>query len=146
MQVAAAKISIAIILSSAGILAAPALAQNQGVPVQEAPAPRAALKNLYAAVDGETAVLFRNVGVVRVRHLGNGEYLVVLNRNVDQCFYLATIGRGAAIGTEPLGFITTVRSTSNAKAVYVATYNRAGVFADRSFFLHVACPDIASPV
>jgi hypothetical protein len=148
MQAAAAKTSIAIIFLSASILAAPALAQNRGVPVQEAPAPRAALKNLYAAVDGDTAVLFRSVGAVRARRVDSpvGNYVVIFDRNITSCFYFATIGRASATGVEDPGIITTVRSAGNAKGVYVATSDPAGVLVNRSFFLHVACPDIAPPI
>jgi hypothetical protein len=148
MRIAAAKTSITIILLSAGILATPALAQNRGRVVQEAPAPRAALKNLYAAVDGDTAVLFRSVGAVRARRVDNpaGNYVVIFDRNITSCFYFATIGRASATGVEAAGTITTVRSAGNSRSLYVATSDLAGAPVDRSFFVHVACPDLAPPI
>jgi hypothetical protein len=143
MTIAAAKTSIAILSLSLGIVAAPALAQNRGAVAHEGPAPRAALRNLYASINGQNATINRGVGVVRVRRIDNpaGTYVVHFNRNVTSCFYLATLGLGGFESSEDPGSITTVRSAQHARGVYVATFDATGVLANRSFFLHVACPD-----
>ena len=84
----------------------------------------------WAAVNA-AGTLGRNKGAVSVQQAGNS-YIVLFDRDVTDCIYLAT--------PEPAnGIVTTVRTAFDAMSVFVSTYNRKGVDFNRGFVLHVVC-------
>jgi len=82
----------------------------------------------------------RGKGVVSVTHTaGAGSYIVLFNKNVRSCMYVATIGLSGDSGTSLRGFITTVGAAVDVKGVFVTTDDTAGNPAERGFHLYVGC-------
>jgi hypothetical protein len=91
----------------------------------------------YAVVGGN-GVVARSRGVSSVARTAEGRYQVILDRDVRNCAYFATIGDiGAA--APPQGEISTSALSTNVNAVAVRTENSNGNAADRPFHLIVPC-------
>jgi hypothetical protein len=90
------------------------------------------------AVVGGNGVVARSRGVSSVARTSEGRYQVVLDRDVRNCAYFATIGDiGAA--APPQGEISTSAVASNVNAVAVRTEGSGGNPGDRPFHLIVPC-------
>jgi hypothetical protein len=81
----------------------------------------------------------RGSHVVSVSHGGAGIYNVNFDRNVNTCAFIAVIGAGGVDGSLT-GEISTERPTPvSTNSVEVKTRDSAGVSADRSFHIMLAC-------
>jgi hypothetical protein len=98
------------------------------------------------AAEGVTrhAVISNVGGTVRSRgttssaQTGPGQYVVVLDRDVRNCVYTATLGDESAAGPGN-GQISVTSAASNVNGVRVVTRDSDGQFANRSFHLIVSC-------
>jgi hypothetical protein len=90
------------------------------------------------AVVSEVGAAVRSRGVTSTAQTGTGQYQVILDRDVRQCVYTATLGdeSAAAPGT---GQISVTSAASNVNGVRVVTRDSTGAVADRSFHLIVSC-------
>jgi hypothetical protein len=105
-------------------------------------------KQVFSSVvaDGVTrhAVISNTGGTVRARgttsssQTGTGQYVVIFDRDVRNCVYVATLGDESAAGPGN-GQISVTSAASNVNGVRVVTRNSTGDFADRSFHLIVSC-------
>jgi hypothetical protein len=86
------------------------------------------------ATNGSAA---RNGHAASSEKVATGQYVVVFDRDVKACAYVATLGGTAAESV--VGQISVTRRSINANGVFVKTYDSAGVAADRSFHLAVFC-------
>ncbi len=101
---------------------------------------------IATVADGVTrhAVISTTGGAVRARGVassaqtGPGQYQVILDRDVRQCVYVATLGDESASGPGT-GQIAVTSLSSNVNGVRVVTRNSDGTLADRSFHLVVSC-------
>lgn len=93
---------------------------------------------VYNAVVGPTGVLNRGTATAASKVTGTGFYQVDFPVDVTACSYTASQGTLAA-GTQPDGTATTAQRAGVPTAVFVSTYDSAGVAADRSFHLIVVC-------
>jgi hypothetical protein len=109
-------------------------------PVLAAPDGTRGMALMSASIEADGS-LFRGVGVVSNTHLGganSGLYQVLFERDVTECFYVATLGRGTADNAAN-GFIEATPRANNANGVFVSTTSTADAAADRAFFLLVFC-------
>jgi hypothetical protein len=89
------------------------------------------------------AVIATNGSASRSGHLTSsekvavGQYVVIFDRDVKACAYVASLGGVAA--ESAVGQISATRRSINASGVFVKTYDSAGVAADKSFHLAVFC-------
>jgi hypothetical protein len=77
-------------------------------------------------------------GVTSTARSAEGQYDVILDRDVTACFYSATIG-DEATGGPGTGQIAVASMPGNANGVRVRTRNSDGSPQDRSFHLIVSC-------
>ena len=68
-----------------------------------------------------------------------GQYLVTFDADIRRCSFQATLGLAAFQGISPAGEIAVVGGFNTTNAVFVQTFNSAGVAADRAFHLTVIC-------
>ncbi|WP_434743160.1 hypothetical protein [Micromonospora sp. SH-82] len=128
----------------------PRLAAPGGQPVvtaQEAKAAKAALAGGVgtAAVPGSTSyavvtaagVFVRGNDAVSATKWGPGQYQVLFNRNLSRGAYVATVGDDDDCCIPPAGEISVAPRLSTPNAVFVQTYDLAGVPSDRPFHLAV---------
>jgi hypothetical protein len=87
------------------------------------------------AVDGSTV---RARGVTSTARTAEGQYQAILDRDVRQCVYSATLGDESAAGPGT-GQIAVTSLPSNVNGVRVVTRNSDGALANRSFHLIVSC-------
>jgi hypothetical protein len=80
----------------------------------------------------------RGAGVTSTTRTGTGAYHVVFDEEVDDCGYLATLGR---VGPQlaQAGEIGTGSLPGNANGVWVRTRDSAGNLSNRSFHIAVTC-------
>ncbi len=97
-----------------------------------------ALMSAAVRVSGTTATLVRGSGVTSITRIGAGLYQVIFDRDVTQCFYVATIGDPFQ-GNSPQGFIDVAARGGNANGVFIETHDPSNALADRSFQLLVFC-------
>jgi len=90
------------------------------------------------AVISSAGATVRGRGVASSAQTGTGQYQVIFDRDVRQCFYVATLGdeSASAPGT---GQIAVTSEASNVNGVRVLTRDSAGTGANRSFHLIVSC-------
>jgi hypothetical protein len=91
----------------------------------------------FAAVTS-AGVLARGRNVTSVARTSEGRYQVILNRDVRNCAFAATIADAGA-AAPPQGEIGASALSSNVNGVAVRTENSAGNPADRPFHLLVPC-------
>ncbi|WP_189043241.1 hypothetical protein [Micromonospora sonchi] len=125
--------------------AAAATGQPQVTP-EEARQARAALKgsvgtnaiigSVSFAVVGSGGNLIRGLDAVSATRYGPGQYQVLFNRNLTRSAYHATVGTDQQCCIPPAGQVSVAPRLATPNAVFIQTYNSAGVPADRPF--HVA--------
>ncbi len=139
-------------LSAAGLVAglatvsAPIASAAIGGGDNSGPVATAAKADLDVAKQDRWAVInadgtfSRGKGVTSVSHTaGAGSYIVIFNKNVRNCMYVATIGLSGASGTSSRGFITTVGAAVDVNGVFVTTDDTSANPAERGFHLYVGC-------
>ena len=101
----------------------------------------AALGADYFAVVDSFGRLSRGVGVDTVTQYTKppGSYVVRFNARIKTCVFVATIATVSGSGVNIPGLITT--ENAGPYAVFVRTFDVAGVSSDRSFHLFVGCPN-----
>jgi hypothetical protein len=92
---------------------------------------------LWASVNSSGSFA-RSVGTTSAGRLDDGQYEVVFNKDVSGCGYVATLGNATTDKSGP-GEVSVAPRKDKANAVFVATFNSAGVATDKSFFLSVFC-------
>jgi hypothetical protein len=127
------------LMTSTPVIAGP----NDPVPGTEARDPRApdltlGMALMSAAVNFN-GTLARGSGVIQVIKIAGftGNYDVRFNRDVRDCYYLATIGNAGGGSTS--GQINVAARAGAPNGVFVDTNDTAGAAADRSFHLLVFC-------
>jgi hypothetical protein len=90
------------------------------------------------AVVSEVGAAVRSRGVASSVQTGTGQYQVILDRDVRQCTYVATLGDESASGPGT-GQIAVTSAASNVNGVRVVTRDSDGTMANRSFHLIVSC-------
>jgi|SRR5208337_1964700 len=68
-----------------------------------------------------------------------GQYLVIFNKDVSGCAYVATIGDTDSASATP-GEIWVASLTGNVDGVFVQTTDSTGAASNRPFHLSVSCP------
>jgi hypothetical protein len=118
---------------------------TQGPPGPQGPKgdkgdPGASATPLFAVVDGRATppTIVRGAHATGVLPDGTGQFIVLFDRNVRDCAYVATIGQ-PEFATEAPGFITTAASILIATGVYVTTDNTTGASENRRFHVQVMC-------
>ncbi|WP_233559030.1 hypothetical protein [Micromonospora radicis] len=91
---------------------------------------------LYAVVSANGA-LIRGLGAATANRLGTGMYQVVFDQDVTGAGCVGTIGLAGSNGLAPAGQLTVAGRTGIPNAVFVTTYDSAGLYADRPFHLAV---------
>jgi len=101
----------------------------------------AALGADYFAVVDSFGRLARGVGVDTITHFKSplGSYVVRFSARIKTCVFVATIATVSGSGVNIPGLITT--ENAGPYAVFVRTFDVAGVSSDRSFHLFVGCPN-----
>lgn len=92
---------------------------------------------MAAAVNGDGSVV-RSSRLASVTRLGAGEYRVTFDRDVQQCTFYATLGKGIPAGV-PDGEVSAQRNAAFNDAAFVQTRTPAGALADRDFNIEVTC-------
>ena len=82
--------------------------------------------------------LIRGRGITSASKTGEGQYVAILDADVRNCTYSATLGDESASGPGT-GQIAVTSAASNVNGVRVVTRNSTGDLADRSFHLIVSC-------
>lgn len=90
------------------------------------------------AIVNADGTLARGIHTTGSVHVGTGAYEVDFDRDVQPCFWVATIGNPAS-GNPSHGTIVTALRAGNNSAVFVETRDVAGTLADRGIVLHVTC-------
>jgi hypothetical protein len=90
------------------------------------------------AVISDTGTTVRGRGVTSSSQTGTGQYLVVFDRDVRACTYVATLGDESASGPGT-GQIAVGSAATNVNGVHVVTRSSDGTSANRSFHLVVSC-------
>ena len=90
------------------------------------------------AVISNVGATVRGRGTTASSQTGTGQYLVVFDRDVRGCTYLATLGDESAAGPGN-GQISVTSAAANVNGVRVVTRDSAGDVANRSFHLLVSC-------
>jgi hypothetical protein len=90
------------------------------------------------AVISNIGATVRARGVTSSAQTGTGQYQVVLDRDVRNCVYVATLGDESASGPGT-GQIAVTSAAANVNAVRVVTRDSDGTPANRSFHLVVSC-------
>ena len=90
------------------------------------------------AVISNIGATVRARGVTSSAQTGAGQYQVVLDRDVRNCVYVATLGDESASGPGT-GQIAVTSAAANVNAVRVVTRDSDGTPANRSFHLVVSC-------
>jgi hypothetical protein len=119
-----------------GALGAGAIKESSLGPV---PAAGVAGGSAHQAVVGGGGVLVRGRGVSSVARTGEGRYQVIMNSDVRNCAYVATVGDTSATPLATGAEVTTASLASNVSGVVVRTYGATGTAGDRPFHLLVAC-------
>ena len=102
--------------------------------------------NNAAVADGLTrhgvisnaGALVRGRGITSASKTGDGQYQAILDADVRNCTYVATLGDESAAGPGT-GQIAVTSAAGNVNGVRVVTRNSNGDPADRSFHLIVSC-------
>ena len=110
---------------------------RQGEPGPAGPMGPAA-SNLWAVVE-HNGTLVQQSGAESSEALVPGIYLVVFDRDVTNCAYLATIGVGSEGGGIQRGEVSVADGSGRADAVRVFTSTSLGELAPRAFHMAVLC-------
>jgi hypothetical protein len=96
---------------------------------------------VYEAVIGSDASFIRgSAGTTSALYNTSAYYYKVLfPADVTSCTYVAGLGTTGAGSASP-GFATTAHLSSDAKGVFIATYNASGALTAEAFHLIVVCP------
>ena len=92
---------------------------------------------LMSAVVDEFGALKRGSGSVSSEKIANGRYVVLFNRNVRDCTYVASLGLSTTVRDGVPGTADVRAYSSNVNGVLVNTSD--GGLADRPFHLIVFC-------
>jgi hypothetical protein len=90
------------------------------------------------AVISNVGATVRSRGATSSAQTGTGDYLVIFDRDVRGCVYVATLGDESAAGPGN-GQISVTSAATNVNGVRVRTRDSAGELANRSFHLIVSC-------
>ncbi|WP_433531715.1 hypothetical protein ACQPYA_06390 [Micromonospora sp. CA-263727] len=91
---------------------------------------------LFAVVNAN-GVLVRGLGAATANRLSTGMYQVVFDQDVTGASCVGTVGLPGSTGLAPAGQIAVAGRTGIQNAVFVTTFDSAGVAADRPFHLAV---------
>jgi hypothetical protein len=92
----------------------------------------------YFAVVNPDGTLARGTANVSSQRANMGQYYVSIDRDVAQCFFVATLG-GTATANTTGQIVALVDPTFSSKAVFVVTRDSGGSTGDRTFTLHIRC-------
>jgi hypothetical protein len=90
------------------------------------------------AVISNVGATVRSRGATSSAQTGTGDYLVIFDRDVRGCVYVATLGDESAAGPGN-GQISVTSAATNVNGVRVRTRDSVGELANRSFHLIVSC-------
>ena len=95
---------------------------------------------LWAAVNANATLARATPGIVDVSRdpTSDGKYIVTADRDISNCFYLASLG-GSEPGIGARGDISVNPIASSNRSVYVLTSAESAVNADRAFTLLIRC-------
>lgn len=96
-------------------------------------------EDLWAVVEADGTLQRGHGAVSASQPEGAGTYVVVFNRNVRNCAFLATLGSSGHSGLPPFGQIGVVGRNGNKHAIFVTTFDSSGVLTNASFHVQVAC-------
>ncbi|MFV2102870.1 hypothetical protein [Micromonospora sp. LOL_024] len=93
-------------------------------------------RTLFAVVNADGS-LVRGLGAATANRLRTGMYQVVFDQDVTAASFVGTVGLTSSSGLAPAGQIAVAGRTGIRNAVFVTTFDGAGVAADRPFHLAV---------
>ena len=102
--------------------------------------PAGSVSKLWAVMQ-PTGALQRSAGTTSAGRLGNGQYEVVFNQDIQQCAYHASVGSPVDItnAASQQGFAVVGKKFGTVNTVRVNTRANNGTAADRPFQLVVVC-------
>jgi hypothetical protein len=92
----------------------------------------------YAIMQSNGA-LFKGRDVRNTTKLGVGVYEIKFRYQFRWCSFQGTIGNPNFVGTQPPSFISITGRVGTNDAVFVETWDSAGVHADRAFHVVIVC-------
>lgn len=133
----AAAAAALLMSSSGGAFAAPLAQQPKGAPHADAVGGPSGVSG-WAVINSDGTIA-RKLNAISADRISTGSYEVIFNSKITKCAYTATTGDPGSTATPGPMFIGITGRDSNARGVFVATYDQSGASADTPFFVNVAC-------
>jgi hypothetical protein len=123
-------------LSAVAAAAVAVLALGLGGAYASDPKPEKGI--LWAVVNGDGTFARQSERIIQVERVGTGQYRVLAKKDVRSCAYQVT-GGDDGLGVPPRTYGNAAQHLTDARGVYVETYDASGDLVDGDFYLAILC-------